>query len=171
MDSGRFWDLNSAVAKNMNKKLFSRTDSAIVVDMDLLNKVMMIGNLTREPELRKTGSGTAVTEISLALDPPGGGKGQEGTPAQTEPIFVDVVLWERNAENAVQYLKKGSPVLIEGRLRMDRWEDKETKQTRTKLKVTGDKMRFLNLGSREGNGGDQARGEEQQGRSREVTRK
>ena len=145
--------------------------SAIVVDMDLLNKVMLIGNLTREPELRQTGSGTAVTEISLALDPPGGGKGQEGTQAQPETIFVDVVLWERNAENAVQYLTKGSPVLIEGRLRMDRWEDKETKQTRTKLKVTGDKMRFLNMGSREGNGGDQARGEEQQGRSREVTRK
>ena len=115
--------------------------------MDILNKVMMIGNLTRDPELRKTGSGTAVTEITIAMDPPGGGK--DGEAPVGEAIFVDVTLWERNAENAAQYLKKGSPVLIEGRLRMDRWEAKDTQQPRTKLKVTGDRMRFLNLGSRE----------------------
>ena len=124
--------------------------------MDLLNKVMMIGNLTRDPELRQTGSGTAVTEITLALDPAAGGKGRDvkqNAPAG-ETVFVDVVLWERNAENAAEYLGKGSPVLIEGRLRMDRWEDKETRQTRTKLKVTGEKMRFLNLATRSSEDGE-----------------
>lgn len=133
-----------AVQKNINH--------VILPDMDLLNKVMMIGNLVRDPELRETGSGKAVTELTLALDPPGGGKAAEdprqGSGGPSEAIFVDVVLWERNAENAAEYLKKGSPVLIEGRLRMDRWEDKDTRQTRTKLKVTGDRMRFLNLAPR-----------------------
>jgi single-strand DNA-binding protein len=121
--------------------------------MDILNKVMLVGNLTRDPELRQTGAGKAVTDLSLALDGPG------GTREEPEPVYVDVALWERNAENAVQYLKKGSPVLIEGRLRMDRWEDKETGQTRTKLKVTGDRMKFLNLAPREERRDESAREE------------
>lgn len=116
--------------------------------MDILNKVMLVGNLTRDPELRQTGNGKAVTDLALALDGTGGSR------EETEPIFVDVTLWERNAENAVEFLKKGSPVLIEGRLRMDRWEDKETKQPRSKLKVTGDRMRFLNFGPRPADSGD-----------------
>lgn len=115
--------------------------------MNLLNKVMMIGNLTQDPELRQTGSGTSVTELRLAINSVGGGKPQDegGRSGQAETVFVDVALWERLAENAAQYLKKGSSVLIEGRLRMDRWEDKATGKVRTKLKVTGDQMRFLNL--------------------------
>ena len=126
--------------------------------MDLMNKVMLAGNLTRDPELRQTNSGKAVAEICLALDGPG------GTREDPEPVFVDVVLWERTAETAGEYLKKGSAVLIEGRLRMDRWEDKQTKQTRTKLKVTGDRMKFLNLASREQTGSSRNSGREQRSR-------
>lgn len=112
--------------------------------MDLLNRVMIAGNLTRDPEVRETGNGKAVTNLALAIDPPGSHKRTEAPNAET--IFVDVVLWERNAENAADYLRKGSAVLIEGRLRMDCWEDRETRQVRRKLKIAGERMKFLNLG-------------------------
>jgi len=125
--------------------------------MDLLNKVMVVGNLTRDPEVRETGSGKAVANLSLAVDPPGGG-GNNRDDARSadppEPIFLDVVLWERMAENAGKYLKKGSAILIEGRLQMDSWQDKDSGQTRRKLKVSGERMRFLNLGSGRGEHAD-----------------
>jgi single-strand DNA-binding protein len=126
--------------------------------MDLLNKVMLVGNLTRDPEIRETASGKAVAELTLAIDPPGAGKGKgshdrdrdHAHVQNDDTIFVEVVLWERTAENAADYLKKGSPVLIEGRLRMDSWEDKETGKIRRKLKVAGERMKFLNLGAPRG---------------------
>lgn len=118
--------------------------------MDLLNKVMVIGNLTRDPEVRETGSGKTVAELSIAVAQRGGGGGSDrdgtgATPAP-EPVFLQVVFWERQAENASQYLRKGSPVLVEGRLRMNRWEDRETGQARSRLTVTGERLRFLNFG-------------------------
>lgn len=116
--------------------------------MASLNKVMLIGNLTRDPEVRYTPKGTAVTDIGLAVNrvytTDGGERREEAT-------FVDITLWGRQAEIAGQYLKKGSSVYVEGRLQMDTWQDKQTGQNRTRLKVVGDGFQFL--GSREGQGG------------------
>lgn len=114
--------------------------------MDLLNRVSLIGNLTADPEVRETHSGKTVAELSLAVDSPtkptqDNEAARPATPA--EPIYVKVVLWERTAQNAKQFLQKGSQVLIEGRLRMDRWQDKATGQNRHALKVAGERMRFL----------------------------
>ena len=116
--------------------------------MDLLNNVMVIGNLTRDPEVRETGSGKAVADFGLAIRQTGGsGKARDEARdgLGPDPIFLEVVVWERLAENARQYLKKGSPVLVEGHFRMDTWQDKESGQTRRKLKVVADRMKFLNF--------------------------
>lgn len=114
-----------------------------------LNKVMLIGNLTRDPEVRYTPSGKAVADISLAINRVwNNDAGQK----QEETTFVDVTLWGRQAELAQQYLTKGRGVYIEGRLQMDSWDDKETGKKRTKLKVVGDNLQFLPDG-RGGNGG------------------
>ncbi len=119
-----------------------------------LNKVMLIGNLTRDPELRHTPKGTAVAELGLAINRVW--RDEQGN-KQEDTTFVDVTLWGRSAELAQQYLFKGNPVFIEGRLTLDTWDDKATGQKRSKLKVIGETMQFLN--SREhadrdpGNGG------------------
>lgn len=114
-----------------------------------LNKVMLIGNLTRDPEVRYTPSGKAVADISLAINRVwNNDAGQK----QEETTFVDITLWGRQAELAQQYLTKGRGVYIEGRLQMDSWDDKETGKKRTKLKVVGDNLQFLPDG-RGGNGG------------------
>ncbi|MEO0444529.1 MAG: single-stranded DNA-binding protein [Verrucomicrobiota bacterium] len=115
--------------------------------MPSLNKVMLIGNLTRDPEVRYTPKGTAVTDVSLALNRYFSGPDGE---RQEETTYVDVTLWGRQAEVAGQYLKKGRPVFIEGRLQMDQWQDKETGQNRSRLKVVGEGMQLL--GGREGSG-------------------
>ena len=117
-----------------------------------LNKVMLIGNLTRDPELRYTPSGKAVADISLAINRVWNNEqGQK----QEETIFVDVTLWSRQAELAQQYLTKGRGVYIEGRLQMDTWDDKETGKKRSRLKVVGDNLQFLpdGRGSAGGSGG------------------
>ena len=88
-----------------------------------LNKVMLIGNLTRDPELRYTPKGTAVADITLAINRIWN---NEQNQKQEETIFVDVTLWGRQAELAQQYLTKGRGAYIEGRLQMDTWDDKET---------------------------------------------
>ncbi len=113
--------------------------------MASLNKVMLIGNLTRDPDVRYTPKGSAVADLGLAVNrtyvSESGEKVQEVT-------YLDVVLWSRLAELASQYLHKGSPVYIEGRLQMDSWEDKQSGQKRTKLRVVGENLQFL--GRREG---------------------
>ncbi len=114
--------------------------------MDLLNRVSLIGNLTADPEVRETNTGKTVAELRLAVDPPAKPTQNNDQPqpaSPTEPIFVNVVLWERTAQNARQFLHKGSQVLIEGRLRMDSWQHKDTGKTRRALKVAGERMRFL----------------------------
>ena len=113
--------------------------------MDVLNKVMVVGNLTRDPEVRDTRNGKKVAKLGLAVDSGGGRDSADGA----EPVFLDVILWERNAENAETYLKKGSGILLEGRLQMSRWEDKQTGQSRSKIRVVGERVRFLEL-AREG---------------------
>lgn len=116
------------------------------------NKVMLIGNLTRDPEVRYTPKGSAVCDIGLAVNrvytSDSGEKVEEVT-------FVDVVLWSKMAELAGKYLHKGRPVFIEGRLQMDSWEDKQTGQKRTRMRVVGEQMQFLGSpgGDRAGGGG------------------
>ena len=112
-----------------------------------VNKVILIGNLTRDPEVRYTPKGTAVTDIGLAVNRVSSSEGGE---RREETTFVDVTLWGRTAEIAGEYLNKGRPVCIEGRLQMDSWDDKNTGQKRTKLKVVGESLQFL--GSRDGGG-------------------
>ena len=105
-----------------------------------LNKVMLIGNLTRDPEVRFTPKGTAVAEIGLAINRNWtNDQGQK----QEETTFVDVTLWSRQAEIAQQYLSKGSPIYIEGRLQLDTWDDKETGKKRSKLRIIGENFQFL----------------------------
>jgi single-strand DNA-binding protein len=116
--------------------------------MASFNKVILLGNLTRDPEVRYTPKGSAVCDLGMAVNrvytTDSGEKREEVT-------FVDVVLWARLAEIAGEYLKKGRPVFIEGRLQMDTWDDKQTGQKRTKLRVVGESMQLL--GSRPGGAG------------------
>ncbi len=114
--------------------------------MASFNRVILVGNLTRDPELRYIPSGTAVTDIGLAVNDRR--KNQNGEWVD-ETTFVDVTLWARTAEVASEYLSKGSPVLIEGRLKLDQWEQEG--QKRSKLKVVCDRMQML--GTRGGGGG------------------
>ena len=108
--------------------------------MASLNKVMLIGNCTRDPEIEYTPGGKAVAEVGLALNHTY--KTEQGEKRE-EVTFVDVTLWGRVAEIAGEYLKKGRPVYVEGRLTLDTWEDKQTGQKRSKLKVTGDNIQLL----------------------------
>ena len=114
--------------------------------MPSFNRVILIGNLTRDPELRYIPSGTAVTEIGLAVNERR--KGPNGERID-EVHFIDVTLWGRTAEIVSEYLGKGSPVLVEGKLKQDRWE--KDGQKHSKLKVVGDRIEFI--GAKEGSGG------------------
>lgn len=117
------------------------------------NKVILLGNLTRDPQVKYTPSGTALAEIGLAVNRYWFDK-QTNT-RREETTFVDVTLWGRDAEVAGEYLAKGRPVLIEGRLQLDTWDDKQTGQKRSKLRVVGERMQML--GSRGDGGGGGAR--------------
>ena len=109
------------------------------------NRVVLVGNLTRDVELRYTPSGTAVTEISLAVNE----RIKRNEQWVEEAHFFDVTLWGRTAEVAGEYLSKGSSVLIEGRLKLDRWE--QDGQKRSKIQIIGEKMQMV--GARGGGGG------------------
>ena len=106
--------------------------------MASFNRVILLGNVTRDPELRYIPSGMAVTDIGLAVNDRR--KNANGEWIE-ETTFVDVTLWGRTAEVASEYLSKGSPVLIEGRLKLDSWEGTDG-QKRSKLKVVGEKMQL-----------------------------
>ncbi len=108
--------------------------------MPNLNKVMLMGHVTRDIELKYTPKGTAVASLGLATNRTRTGDGGEKT---TEVTFVDVTLWGRTAEIAHKYSGKGRPLFVEGRLHMDSWEDKNTGQKRTKLKVVGENIQLL----------------------------
>ena len=112
------------------------------------NKVILAGNLTRDPELRYTPKGTAVARITLAVNRTW--KGEDGQ-SKEEVSFVDVDIWGRQAEVISQYMKKGRPLLVEGRLKQDTWEDKNTKQKQSKLKVVLESFSFID--SNRGDGG------------------
>jgi len=105
-----------------------------------LNKVMLIGNVTRDPEVKYTPKGSAVTDLGIAVNrvytPEGGEKREETT-------FVDITLWGRQAEIAGEYCKKGRSIYIEGRLQLDTWEDKTSGQKRSKLRIVGETFQLL----------------------------
>ena len=113
-----------------------------------LNMVLLIGNLTRDPELRYIPSGTAVASFGLATNRIY--TTQDGE-RKEEVCFVEIVVWGKTAENCANYLSKGRPVFIEGRLQFDTWETDDG-QKRSKLKVVADKVQFLG-GRREGDAG------------------
>lgn len=114
--------------------------------MASFNKVILLGNLTRDPELKYTPKGTAAAQLGLAVNrvytDSSGNKAEEVT-------FVDVVFFGRIAEIANEYLQKGKAAMIEGRLKLDTWDDKQTGQKRSKLRVIGETLQLL------GNGGGQ----------------
>lgn len=103
------------------------------------NRVLLMGNLTRNPEIRYTPSGTAVADLGLAVNENFKNKAGE-TVEQT--CFVDVVVWGRQAETSSEYLHKGSPVFVEGRLQLDQWENQQGEK-RSKLRVRADRVQFL----------------------------
>ena len=105
-----------------------------------VNKVILIGNVTRDVESKALPSGSSLTSLSLAVNR--SYKTESGA-TREEVTFVDVELWGRVAEIAAQYVKKGSPLYVEGRLKMDSWEDKETGQKRSKMKVVGEAIQLL----------------------------
>src|SRR5208282_1598178 len=123
------------------------------------NKVLLMGNLTRDPEVRYTPKGTAVGELGLAIND--SYKAQDGT-IKEMVTYVSIEVWGRQAETCKQYLTKGRPVFVEGRLRLDTWEQEG--QKKSKLKVVADRVQFL--GSPSGrSGGSYSGGGEQRSAS------
>jgi len=112
-----------------------------------LNKVMLIGNLTRDPELRVTPKGTAICQFSLAVNrkfkDESGGEREEVT-------YIDIEAWSKQGETIAKYCTKGRPLFVEGRLRLDQWEDKTTKEKRSRMKVVLENFQFLGSGRAEG---------------------
>ena len=128
------------------------------------NRVILLGNLTRDPVLRHIPTGTAVADIGLAVN-----DRRKSTSGEwvDETTFVDVTLWGRTAEIAAEYLSKGSSVLIEGRLKLDTWETDG--QKRSKLKVIGEKMSLVGGGGRGGGGGGDEGGYSRPSRSQQQS--
>lgn len=107
--------------------------------MSSFNKVILMGRLTRDPEVRYAPSGSAICNLSLALNRTWTQDGQK----KEEVTFCDVVFYSKAAETISQYLKKGSSLLLEGRLRVEQWEDKQTQQKRSKMVVVGESFQFF----------------------------
>jgi len=118
--------------------------------MASFNKVILAGNLTRDPELRYTPKGTAVAKIGLAVSRTW--TGEDGQKKE-EVSFIDIEAWGRQGEVIAQYMKKGRPLLVEGRLKLDSWEDKNTKQKVSKLKVVLESFSFIDSNRGEAGGG------------------
>lgn len=112
-----------------------------------LNKVFLMGNLTREPELRYTPGGAAVCEFGLAINRTYTSNNQ----TREEVCFVDIVVWGKSGELCQRYLTKGSQALIEGRLQYDQWEDKTTGRRSSRLRVVADNVQFVGAPKRDGN--------------------
>jgi single-strand DNA-binding protein len=108
--------------------------------MASFNKVILVGNLTRDPELRYTPKGTAIAKVGLAVNRVWTNEAGE---KKEEVTFVDVDIFGRTAENVGQYMRKGRPILIEGRLKLDQWDDKQTGQKKSKLGVVAETVQFL----------------------------
>src|SRR5271168_3203868 len=117
--------------------------------MASFNKVILMGNLTRDPELRYTPKGTAIAKIGVAVNRVWTTESGE---KKEEVTFVDVDIFGRTAENVSQYMRKGRPILVEGRLKLDQWDDKQTGQKRSRLGVVAETVQFLGSPG-EGGGG------------------
>jgi len=113
-----------------------------------LNKVFLMGRLTFDPELRRIPSGTAVAELRLATSRSWSGRDGE---RREETLYIDVTVWDRQAETCCQYLKKGSSIHVEGYLKMESWDDKTTGEKRSKIRVQAERVQFLD--SRRGEAG------------------
>lgn len=113
--------------------------------MASFNKVILVGNLTRDPELRQTPSGSAVAELRLAVSETYRNR-QTGEQVETT-CFVDVVVWNRQAELCQQYLSKGRPILVEGRLQYDEWQNQQGEK-RSRIRVRADRVQFLGTSQR-----------------------
>ncbi len=130
-----------------------------------LNKVFLMGRLTFDPELRRTSGGTAVTELRMATSRSWSGRDGE---RREETLFIDVTVWDRQAETCCQYLRKGSAVHVEGYLKMDTWDDKTTGEKRSKIKLQADRVQFLD--SRRGEGGESAAADDEMGGASSAVR-
>ena len=113
--------------------------------MPSFNKVILIGNLTRDPELRYTQSGVAIAKISLAINR---SWRTETGEMKEEVTFVEVEAFRKQAETLSQYVRKGRPLMVEGRLKLDQWEDKQSGQKRSRLGVVLESFQFLDSGNR-----------------------
>ncbi len=122
--------------------------------MASFNKVILLGNLTRDPELRYTPKGQAVARLGLAVNR---SYKTESGETKEEVTFIDIDAWGKQAELIGQYLKKGNPLFVEGRLKLDQWDDKNTGQKVTKLRVVMEGFQFVG-GNRSGEGGGQGSG-------------
>src|ERR1700691_3001020 len=118
--------------------------------MAYLNKVFIIGNLTRDPELRVTPKGTPICQFGIAVNRQF--KDESGA-TRDETTFVDIEAWGKQGELVAKYLSKGSPAMVEGRLKLDQWEDKTSGQKRSKLKVVLDNVQFFSTRGGGGGGG------------------
>lgn len=126
-----------------------------------INRVQLAGNLTRDPELKYIPSGAAVCELSLAVNRKYKTKAGE---TREETMYIDVSLWGAAAEWVSKDCKKGTPVFVEGRLKMDSWEDKNTGQKRSVIRITADRVQQLSWNDRGGFGGGGGGGGQQSGR-------
>jgi len=107
--------------------------------MNSFNRVILLGNLTRDPEVRYIPSGTAVASFSLAVNR----KFKQGDETKDEVSYIDIIAFGKTAENCGQYLGKGDAVLIEGRLQQRRWDDKDSGQKRSKVEVVVQTLNFM----------------------------
>ncbi len=123
--------------------------------MASFNKVILLGNLTRDPELRTTPKGTQICQFGIAVSRQF--KDESGA-MREEATFVDIEAWSKQAEIVGKYFTKGRPILVEGRLKLDTWDDKTSGQKRSKLKVVLESFQFV--GPRAGEGGSPASSEE-----------
>jgi single-strand DNA-binding protein len=133
-------DAAAKPVRQVAKTLTTKTSNQLINAMANLNRVLLFGNVTRDPELRYTPKGTPVTEIGVAIN-------RVYTAAddqkQQEVMFVEVELWSRLAEVACNISKKGRLVFVEGRLRLKSWDDKKSGQKRSRMIVVGENLRFL----------------------------
>jgi single-strand DNA-binding protein len=121
--------------------------------MASLNRVFLIGNLTRDPEIRHTPKGTAVGDLALAINMTyRTAEGQD----KEEVCYVDIVVWGRQAEICKDYLSKGSPIFVEGRLQLDQWESTQGEK-RSRLRVRAERIQFLGRGGGSGGGSGERR--------------
>ena len=117
--------------------------------MNSFNKVILLGNLTRDPEVRYTPSGTAVASFALAVNR----KYKQGEETKDEVSYIDIVVFGKTAENCGQYLNKGDAILVEGRLQQRRWDDKDSGQKRSKVEVVAQLVNFMPKRSGQAAGG------------------